>query len=327
MNTHTDVTVLDCSSEIEVFRSDVLAGLRRPKKALPCKYLYDQRGSELFDQICGLDAYYPTRTEIAIMKSSGDEMARAVGPGALVIEFGSGSSMKTPLLLRRLREPAGYVPVDISMEHLQAAANRIAAAFPSLHVMPVCADFTRPFELPAEVSPQSPRLAYFPGSTIGSFTRDAARGLLRRMLETTAGGRALIGVDLEKDAAVLESAYDDEEGVTAEFNFNLLRRINRELDADFDLDAFDYRAVYNADEARVEMFLVSRRRQVVTIGNTAIEFAPGETIHTESSHKYSPQRFTSLAASAGWRVERVWLDPDGLFSVQLLTAAEDADGN
>lgn len=317
-----DVTVLDFSAERDEFRRDVIDGLSREKKSLPCKYLYDKRGSEIFDKICELDAYYPTRTEISIMEASGAEMADAIGPNALIIEYGSGSSLKTPLLLKQLHEPAGYVPVDISGEHLEEAANRINAQFPSLKVMPVCADFTQPFDLPPEADQNAPRVVYFPGSTIGNLTRDAARDLLRTMYTETDGGKVLIGVDLEKESKILERAYDDEEGVTAAFNYNLLRRMNRELDADFDLDAFDYEATYNADAARVEMHLVSRQKQEVSIGDKSVAFEPNELIHTENSHKYSPARFAALVGTAGWRVEKVWTDPRKLFSVQLLVAAD-----
>ena len=318
----SDVTVLDLSTERGVFRRDVLDGLSRKEKSLPCKYLYDKRGSELFDEICNLDEYYPTRTEISIMNSSGSEMADAIGPNALIIEYGSGSSLKTPLLLKCLHDPAGYIPVDISGEHLEEAANRINEQFPSLKVMPVCADFTKPFELPKEADATAARVVYFPGSTIGNLSRDAAVDLLRAMYVETDGGKVLIGVDLEKDPDILERAYDDRDGVTAEFNYNLLRRLNRELDADFDVDAFDYDATYNEDAARIEMHLVSRRKQDVSIGNKTVSFEPDELIHTENSHKYSPERFAALAEQAGWRVERVWTDPRKLFSVQLLTAAD-----
>lgn len=319
-----DVTVLDYSAERGVFRRDVIDGLSRPSKSLPCKYLYDKRGSELFDRICELDAYYPTRTEISIMEAFGAEMADAIGPGALIIEYGSGSSLKTPLLLMCLEAPAGYIPVDISGEHLEEAAHRINDRFPALKVMPVCADFTHPFDLPPEADDAAQRVVYFPGSTIGNLTRGAARDMLRAMYVETNGGKVLIGVDLEKDPRILERAYDDEEGVTAEFNYNLLRRLNRELDADFDLDAFGYDATWNPDAARVEMHLVSRRRQDVSIGDDTVSFERDELIHTENSHKYSPARFAALAESAGWRVERVWTDPRRLFSVQLLVAADRA---
>jgi len=310
----------DALSDGELFRQDVLAGLTSVRKTLPCKYLYDKRGSELFDRICDASDYYPTRTEIGIMRRSAAEMAEVIGPRAVVIEYGSGSSMKTPLLLERLENPSAYVPVDISGEHLAEAAERIAAQFPNLDVYPVCADFTRPFDLPEEIDAEANRTAYFPGSTIGNLTPDQASSLLKNMYAETNGGSVLLGVDLKKDRAVLERAYDDDEGVTAAFNMNLLVRINRELGADFDSGAFEHRAVFNESLHRVEMHLVSLKRQAVTIGDVTFSFDAEETIHTENSHKYSLERFADIAGTAGWRVERVWTDDRRLFSVQFLTA-------
>jgi dimethylhistidine N-methyltransferase len=300
------------------FLADVLDGLTRPHKSLPCKYFYDERGSALFDRICELPEYYPTRTELGILRRHAPAMAEALGPLCLVVEYGSGSSTKTSLLLEPLERPAAYVPVDISREHLLRSAAALARRHPGLRVIPVCADFTQPFSLP-RVPNARRRVAYFPGSTIGNFAPpEASKFLAGVAAQCGAGGALLIGVDLRKSRSILEPAYDDSQGVTAEFNRNLLRRINRELGADFDGGAFDHRAFWNAEEGRVEMHLVSRRAQVVQLAGRRIPLAPGETIHTENSHKYDLAGFAELARSAGFEVERVWTDPARLFSVQLL---------
>jgi L-histidine Nalpha-methyltransferase len=306
-------------SPLAQFRDDVLAGLSRPRKELPCKYFYDDRGSQLFDRICGLPEYYLTRTELAILWHHAWEMAVELGPQCLVIEYGSGSSLKTPLLLERLRNPAGYVPVDISREHLLASAEEIARRFPRLEVLPVWADFTGEFELPRTRCVPRRRVVYFPGSTIGNFGPAEAVRLMKGIARLCGpGGGFLVGVDLRKSTAVLESAYNDAAGVTAEFNLNLLARINRELGADFDLDGFEHRAVFDPRHSRIEMQLISRRRQAVRIDNITIRFAAGETICTEHSYKYAPEAFRDLARAAGLDVRRVWSDEAGLFSVQYL---------
>jgi L-histidine N-alpha-methyltransferase len=298
--------------------ADIIAGLRDTPKHVSPMYFYDARGSALFDRICTLPEYYPTRTELGILRRHAGAMAAAIGPRALLVEYGSGSSTKTRLLLDRLAEPAAYVPVDISREHLLASAEALAAHYPKLRVVPVCADFTARFALP-EVTGADRVVGYFPGSTIGNFGPAEARKFLADVAEQCGpGGALLIGVDLQKPRAVLEAAYDDARGVTAEFNRNLLRRANRELGADFDLAAFDHRAFWNAALGRVEMHLVSRRDQVAHVAGRAIPFAKGETIHTENSHKYELAGFAALAEAAGFGVERVWTDDAGLFSVQLL---------
>jgi dimethylhistidine N-methyltransferase len=308
----------DLAPERGRFLADVLDGLTRPRKSLPCKYFYDERGSALFDRICELPEYYPTRTELGILRRHAGEMAEALGPRCLVVEYGSGSSTKTSLLLERLERPAAYVPVDISREHLLRSAAALARRHPGLRVIPVCADFTQPFALPRIANAQR-RAAYFPGSTIGNFAPpEASKFLARVAAQCGAGGALLIGVDLRKSGSILEPAYDDSQGVTAEFNLNLLRRINRELGADFDSAAFDHRAFWNAEEGRVEMHLVSRRAQVVQLAGRRIPVARGETIHTENSHKYDLAGFAGLARSAGFEVEEVWTDPARLFSVQIL---------
>jgi dimethylhistidine N-methyltransferase len=298
---------------------DALEGLSAPKKTLPCKYFYDERGSAIFDRICQLDEYYPTRTELSIMQSHGAEMGAALGTGCLLIEYGSGSSLKTRILLDHLEEPAGYVPVDISREHLVRSAEAISRRHPELEVLPVCADFTEPFDVPLPKDGADHIASYFPGSTIGNFAPPEARALLGQIAEQCGGGGGLlIGVDLRKEREVLEAAYNDALGVTAAFNLNLLRRLNCELDADFELDAFEHHAIWNPDAGRVEMHLVSQEQQVVRINGARIAFRKGETIHTENSHKYGLDEFAELAAEADFTVARVWTDPDELFSVQHL---------
>jgi dimethylhistidine N-methyltransferase len=312
----------DLGDERERFLADLLEGLSRPQKSIPCKYFYDARGSALFDRICELEEYYPTRTEVAILRRCAPELAAAVGPRCALVEYGSGSSTKTRLLLDHLADPAAYVPVDISRAHLLRAARALALRYPRLRVLPVCVDFTRPFSLP-RVARAARRAAFFPGSTIGNFAPAEARKFLAQVAEQCApGGALVIGVDLVKPRAILERAYDDAGGVTAQFNRNLLRRANRELGADFALDQFAHRALWNAAEARIEMHLVSRRAQVVRVAGRRIPFARGETIHTENSYKYELGRFAALARSAGFEVERAFTDPEGLFSVQCLRVRE-----
>jgi dimethylhistidine N-methyltransferase len=315
--------IADFSPDATVMLDDVLRGLALPEKNIPSLYFYDQRGSELFDAITLLPEYYPTRTEIAILEAHGAEMAAALGPGVRLIELGSGSALKTELLLARLDRPAAYVPVEISREHLLASAARIAADFPGLEVLPVTADFTEAFELPEPKRCAVRRnVAFFPGSTIGNFPRTMAADLLDAISrEVGPGGAMLIGVDLVKDRSVLERAYNDPAGVTAEFNLNLLARLNRELAANFDLDGFRHEAVWDEAAGRIEMRLVSQRAQHVRVAGRAFEFAPGEILVTEYSHKYTLEGFRSLAERNGFSVVRVWTDPERLFSVQLLDAA------
>jgi dimethylhistidine N-methyltransferase len=317
-------SVADFSPDDAVILDDVLRGLALPAKNIPSLYFYDQRGSELFDAITALPEYYPTRTEIAILEAHGREMAAALGPGVRLIELGSGAAVKTELLLSSLDSPAAYVPVEISREHLQASAARIAADFPGLEVLPVTADFTEPFELPEPKRGKVRRnVAFFPGSTIGNFPRGMAADLLQSIRrEVGAGGAMLIGVDLEKDPAVLERAYNDAAGVTAEFNLNLLVRLNRELGADFDLGAFRHAAVWDAARGRIEMRLVSTTAQTVHVADRPFRFAAGEILVTEYSHKYSLEGFRALAAAGGFEVARIWTDPEELFSVQLLVVPD-----
>ena len=313
------LTWTDLEPAREEFLRDVLEGLGSRPKTLPCKYFYDERGSKLFDEICDLPEYYPTRTERSIMKESVGEMAAAIGPDALIIEYGSGSSVKTRLLLDVLESPVAYVPVDISRDHLLTTAALLADDYPAIEILPVCADFTAPFALPETQRPAARRVVYFPGSTIGNFTRARAIELLRNVAaECGKGGSLLIGVDLKKDRATLERAYDDSQGVTAEFNRNVLVRMNRELDADFDVSEFEHRAVWVEAPGRVEMHLVSQVDQTVHLDDERIEFQAGEHICTEHSHKYTLEGFASLAANAGFEVTNVWTDAAERFSVQLL---------
>lgn len=302
------------------FLGDVLHGLAQTQKRISPKYFYDAEGSALFDRICELDEYYPTRTELGILRRHAGEIAQLAGPGVGLIEFGSGSSVKVRLLLDALQDPAIYVPVEISRSHLLNAATGLAKDYPDLSVIPVCADYTRHFELPP-ASALRPRLGFFPGSTIGNFTRiEAAAFLGRAAVVLGPGAGLLIGADLEKDEAILHAAYNDREGVTAAFNLNLLRRINRELNGDFDLAAFRHHALWNPERGCVEMHLVSLKRQMVTVAGRRFDFAEGESIHTEDSHKYTVEAFHDLARAGGWRVERVWTDADDLFSLHYLVA-------
>lgn len=301
------------------FAALVLDGLAQPQRRLPTEYLYDARGSALFDAICELPEYYLTRTELAIMRQHGAAMAAAIGPGATVIEYGSGSSIKTRVLLDALVRPAGYVPVDISREHLQQTAARLRREYPGLPITEVVADFTRPLALPAV--PQ-PRVVYFPGSTLGNFEPAAATELLAGMRRLAGPrGAVLVGIDRVKSTTVLEPAYDDAAGVTAEFNLNLLVRINRELGGDFEPMRFRHRARFDAAASRIVMTLVSSCTQIVTVCGRRFALREGEAILTEYSHKYSPQGFAALAAAAGLRVEASFVDDAQWFAVVLLRAA------
>ena len=303
------------TNEIEA----LIAGLSQPQKSIAPKYFYDETGSGLFEEITALPEYYLTSTELGIMNSYIDEIAAIVGPQASLIEFGSGSSVKTRMLLEHLDELAAYVPVDISEEHLLESQRSIRAAFPHLEVLPVVADFTHPFSLPAPATMPLRNVVYFPGSTIGNFEYDDAADLLRVMHEEAGdGGALLIGVDLQKDPAVIHDAYNDSAGVTARFNLNMLRHLNREFGSDFELGAFRHRATYDPDEGRVVIELVSTRQQTAHLGGATILLNKGETILTEYSHKYTLDGFAAMAGVAGFTVSKVWTDPNQWFSVQLL---------
>jgi len=302
--------------------AEILEGLLAAQKHLSPKWFYDERGSELFDRICTLPEYYPTRTELSIMSEHLDEVAKLVGPRAAVIEFGAGSNLKVRQLLDALDEPAAYVPVEISADYLLKQAEDLARDYPNVHIQPVFADFTRPFELPAHPVTPDRNLVFFPGSTIGNFTRGEARDLLGVMrAEAKDDGALLIGVDLEKDPAILHAAYNDSEGVTAEFNLNVLHRLNRELGANFDVKAFRHEAVYDEEKGRIEMRLVSLADQIVRIAGRPIAFRRGEFIITEYSHKYTIEAFQAMARDAGFEPVRVWTDEQRLFSVHYMEAA------
>jgi len=300
------------------FLASVQAGLSRQQKTLECKYLYDERGSELFDQICDLPEYYPTRTEIGILRECHAAIAEKIGEGVEIIELGSGASIKTRILLAALKKPSRYVPIDISEEFLLSVAAGLRADYPGLSIEPVVGDFMGPLTLPPKNT--KGRLLFFPGSTIGNLHRDEAGAFLRNLRLSTAADRFLIGVDLKKDKAILEAAYDDAAGVTAEFNLNMLRRINRELGATFDLRKFKHRAVYNNKLGRVEMHMVSRGRQTVRVHDQYFTFKDGETIHSENSYKYGIEEFKALVVKAGWVQEVLWTDVENRFAVYLLKA-------
>ncbi len=305
---------------VDQFHLDVLNGLRQSYKQLPSKYLYDAYGSHLFDQICTLNDYYPTRTETVIMQTHADEMAALMGPQCMLIEYGSGSSSKSRILLDALERPAGYIPMDISCEHLQHTVARLAVAYPNLEIHPICADYTQPFTLPVVQQPVAHRCVYFPGSTIGNYHPTEAVALLQSIAAVCQpGGSLLIGVDLKKDPDILHRAYNDTEGVTAAFNLNLLTRINRELEADFQTEQYRHYALYNPVQGRIEMHLVSMDDQQVRLGDTMLAVKQGETIWTESSYKYTLTEFAHLAQAAGFTVRQVWTDLHELFSVQFLT--------
>lgn len=321
----TACPVLDLAPATESFREAVLSGLRKPQKQIPSKFLYDERGSKLFERICELDEYYPTRTEIGIMQQHVVAMAEAIGHRVRLVEYGSGSSRKTRILLDHLDDLASYVPVDISKEHLVESAKDLAEDYPSIPIQPVCADYTAAFELPESPVPPARTVGYYPGSTIGNFQRDEARAFLGRIADTVGpDGGLLIGVDLKKDVDVLKAAYDDSEDVTAAFNKNLLRRMNRELDATFDLDAFEHRVRWNEERGCIESHLRSAKAQTVTVAGERFAFDEGETIHTEDSHKYTLDGFAELAGAAGFCVDTVWTDERSYFSVQYCTVAADS---
>jgi dimethylhistidine N-methyltransferase len=301
------------------FRADVLAGLAAPTPAVPARWFYDHRGSELFEAITELPEYYPTRTEMGLLQRHSSEFAALLGRGEAVVEFGSGSSTKTPILLRAVR-PGAYVPIDISGDFLRESATALQREFPDLPIHPVEADFMQPITLPAEVTWMA-KLGFFPGSTIGNLVARTAVDLLRAMKETLGeGARLLIGMDRIKDVDVLLSAYDDAAGVTAAFNLNLLHRINAELDGDIPVDAFRHRAIWNDPLSRIEMHLEAVRDVSFTVSGTRFSFRKGATIHTENSHKYGHRDSRILLRAAGWGVVQEWTDEQEWFSVLLAEA-------
>lgn len=309
---------VDYGHDGDTFARDVVNGLGRARKAIPAKYFYDGIGSRLFDRICGLREYYPTRTEMAILKGHRAEFARLIGDDACLVEFGGGSLAKVRVLLDALPRLKAFVALDISRDHLLDAATALATDYPRLKVAAVCADFTRPVALP-EVAQRRRKVGFFPGSTIGNFEPEHAVDFLRTAAgDLGRGGGLLIGVDLVKDTKVLEAAYNDADGVTAGFNLNLLSRINRELCGSFEPRFFRHRAFWNEQASRIEMHLESKRRQRVHVAGRAFLFDDGETIHTENSYKYTLEGFHALAEEAGWRPVRTWTDPKQLFSLHYL---------
>ena len=312
----TAVRFYDAHPGTDDLRREVLRGLAASPKAIPPKFFYDQRGSELFDAICELPEYYQTRTEIRILRSCVAELVDLIGPDCLLIELGSGASKKVRLLLEELR-PSSYLGVDISKEFLLSSTQQLAQDYPWLDVHAACVDFSHTLTMP-HCETFEHKVTFFPGSSIGNFDPDEAIDLLARISELMEHhGHLLIGVDLKKDARILNAAYNDASGVTAEFNLNLLKRIHDELDSDIDPDSFRHDAFYNADLGRIEMHLVSRRAQSVRVEDSVFEFSKGETIHTENSYKYTIEEFAELASAAGFRSQQVWTDESDMFSVQL----------
>ena len=307
---------IDLAPGEESFRDAVLAGLERKPRSLPCKFFYDARGSQLFEAICEVPEYYLTRAEMAILETYAGAIAERIGPHCRLIELGSGASRKVRLLLNALEAPVAYVPVDISRDFLRQSAASIAADFPELQIAAVCADYTRPFELPAISGPPGKRVGFFPGSTIGNFEPEAVVQFFAhsgRLLG--AGAEMLVGVDVKKEKAVLDAAYNDAAGLNAEFNLNLLHRIAKELDSDLDIAGFEHVAFYNPVEGRVELYIRSKTAQSAVIAGRRFSFGAGEMIHTENSYKYAIPEFQALAARAGFMSLDTWTDADGKFSV------------
>lgn len=316
------VSLIDLHPTEADLREEVIAGLSQPHKQLPYKLLYDQRGSELFDQICEQPEYYITRTELSIMRERSGEMAQALGPDCLLIEYGSGSSVKIRLLLDEMEHPAAYVPIDISREHLMRSAHRLAEQYPDLRIMPVCGDYTSPIDLPHD-DRAARRAVYFPGSTIGNFEPDEAKSFLKRIARLCGeGGGLIVGVDLRKDPELLNGAYNDAQGVTAAFTLNALHRLNHEFGADFALDAWRHHAAYQPERGRVEIHLLSRRDQVAHINDHTFHFQRGEMINTEFSYKYTFEGFRQLAGDAGFAPQRLWTDEKQLFSIWYMVVRQ-----
>ncbi len=301
------------------FLSNVVHGLGQLEKQLPCKYFYDERGSELFDRICELDEYYLSRTEQAIMDIHAKDMSLQLGERIMLVEFGSGSSTKTHALLENLTHPSAYVPVDISEDHLMKTVIGLQEKFPRIEIFPIVADFTQPFELPQPASPPSHTAVYFPGSTIGNFEPLGVKQLLSGIAARVGhDGGLLIGIDLQKESSIIHAAYNDSKGVTDQFNLNILNRINVELGANFDIHQFEHLAFYNQVMERIELYIVSRCDQSVKIGSQTFVFTEGERIFTEYSHKYSIEGFAELAGGAGFTLKQFWTDKQALFAVLYL---------
>ena len=313
-----NLSVVDLAPPAASILQDVCDGLSRPQKQLPPKLFYDRRGAQLFTAICSTQAYYPTRTENAILDRRASEITREIGTGAAVIEFGAGEVEKIRRLLPSLR-PAAYAALDLSHEQLLRATSRLALDYPWLDVIAVIGDYSAELESRMNLPPYARRVVFFPGSSIGNFEPEHAQAFLERARDLVgATGGVLIGVDLVKEWAVLNLAYNDPEGYTAAFNLNVLTRLNREVGADFDLSAFSHEAFYNASRSRIEMHLRSKRQQRVRIGSRLFAFDAGETIHTENSYKYTPDGFTRIASAAGFHGARLWIDPSAWFGVFFL---------
>ncbi len=312
------------AQEEDDFLACVRAGLRQQPKSIPPKFFYDAHGSHLFDLICTTPEYYPTRTETGILERSGSEMAELIGTSCVLIELGSGSAIKTPLLLRHLAEDAVYVPVDICKPHLLQSTRRLQAKFPSMRMLPLCMDYTQLSSHVLRDYSMRRQVIFFPGSTIGNYTPENAVQLLRYASALVGNnGAMLIGVDCKKSPALLNAAYNDEDGYTAAFNLNLLTRMQRELDAELDVENFAHYAYYNATLGRIEMHLVSRYNQNIRLENEVFQFEEGETIHTENSYKYTTHEFQQLADAAGWNLKATWSDQSGLFNVHYLSLSAD----
>jgi dimethylhistidine N-methyltransferase len=318
------VTVLDLEPVNADFLAEVLAGLSSSPRSLPCKFFYDERGADLFQKICELPEYYITRTETELLRRHGREMAESIGANAELIGFGTGAGVKTRMLLEHLENPIAYVPVDISKQRLTDSAAELSRAMPALDILPVCADYLQPLQLPKSLRKPDHVAVYFPGSTIGNLEPEVAADFLRRVCRLCGrSGGLIIGVDLQKSREILEAAYNDSAGVTAEFNLNLLVRANRELGADFDLPLWRHQAIYNQREGRIEMHLISEADQTVHVGGREFTFGRGEKIVTEYSYKHTLEGFARLASSAGFReASRVWTDPQQLFAVFHFAVAE-----
>jgi dimethylhistidine N-methyltransferase len=301
-------------------KNEILRGLFKPQKEISPKYLYDSQGSALFEQICSVEEYYPTRTEISILQKFGSEISRYLGENCLLIEFGAGSSLKTRILLKSLNHPHTYVPIDISKEFLLESAGQLQREFPGIPIFPIPADYTHPVLIPTELLQQSgQKVAFFPGSTFGNFDLEDAVSFLKNTARIVGkDGLLLLGIDLIKDKTTLEKAYNDSLGITAAFNLNILSRMNRELQANFDLRSFFHRAHFNTVKKRIEMHIVSLKNQLVTIAGEMIAFREGESIHTESSYKFSPREFENFIETVGFSKLKLWTDPEEMFAVYLL---------
>lgn len=316
----SEIRFNDVSPETEFFYRDIVHGLSQPKKTIPCKYFYDEKGLSLFNQICKTEEYYPTRTELSIMTQYAEEIAKVLGPQCLLMEYGGGNAEKIKLLLKHLDSPSAYIPVDISREHLRQEAEELNREYPELEVLAVCADFTQKFEVPVPQKKVAHKVIYFPGSTIGNFDRDQAVELLQKMASLSSSSDGLlIGIDLKKEASILNRAYNDEQGLTKGFNLNLLVRINKELGGNFQLDEFQHKAFYNEQEGRIEMHLMSAVEQTVSINEHQFHFREGENIQTEYSYKYSVDEFAQMASLANYTLQKSWIDENHLFGVLYLT--------